>query len=178
MLLPLTFNFFLKKNSGWSRGQQCCCERGGALCLGTRRPHSSCLGPAAGLYGARVSCQPQGLGQRWFVFPPPLCFPLSLLPSSCLVPLSCRHTHAYCVCVCVCVCARTRTLPRGGRALLKLWVRVQCLLRIGMCIGGHSRCRKWGRSALSCAFSVRMLFVPLPNSKPSAEGRTEHPRVT
>jgi len=36
----------------------------------------------------------------------------------------------------------------------------------------------WGRSALSCGFAVRMLFVPLPNRKPSAEGRTEHPRVT
>ena len=36
----------------------------------------------------------------------------------------------------------------------------------------------WGRSALSCAFAVRMLIVPLPNIKPSAEGRAEHPRMT
>ena len=36
----------------------------------------------------------------------------------------------------------------------------------------------WGRSALSCGFAMRKLFVPLPNMKPSAEGGTEHPRVT
>jgi hypothetical protein len=101
---------------------------------------------------------------------------LSLLPSSCLVPLSCRHTHVYCVCVCMCVRAHTTSGRQGF--LLKLWVFVQCALHIRTCIGGHSRCSKWGRSALSCAFSMRMLFVPLPNSKPSAEGRTEHPRVT
>jgi len=102
------------------------------------------------------------------LFTPPLCFPLSLLPSSCHVPLSCIHAHAYCVCVCV--RAHTHTLPWGGMALLKLWVLVQCVLHIGTCIGGHGRCSKWGRSALSCAFSVRMLFVPLPNSKPSRRG--------
>jgi hypothetical protein len=106
-----------------------------------------------------------------------LAFPqLSLLPSSCLVPLSCRHTHVYCVCVCMSVRAHTTSGRQGF--LLKLWVFVQSALHIRTCIGGHSRCSKWGRSALSCAFSMRMLFVPLPNSKPSAEGRTEHPRVT
>ena len=36
----------------------------------------------------------------------------------------------------------------------------------------------WGRSALSCGFAMRKLFVPLPNMKPSTEGGTEHPRVT
>ena len=35
-----------------------------------------------------------------------------------------------------------------------------------------------GEISLELCLSVRMLFVPLPNIKPSAEGRTEHPRVT
>ena len=50
----------------------------------------------------------------------------------------------------------------------KGWVSAGVSIRLCVCLCVCLRI--WGRSALSCAYSVRMLFVPLPNSKPSARG--------
>ena len=63
---------------------------------------------------------------------------------------------------------RQGALVRASLPSHKGWVSAGVSIRLCVCLCVCLRI--WGRSALSCAYSVRMLFVPLPNSKPSARG--------